>query len=135
MGKRKDRRVAVAGTDFDRSYVGTRHLLERLAAEFEVEADVFTAAGRGEWYARPSFVCHAFALRDSVGERAWGMTGRAADRHRGMLDMGAREPVEFARVVRDMRFASRRESVRGRTVEWRMQAILTMDTRIPLTRE
>ena len=66
MGTRKDKLVAVAGTDFDRSYAGTLHLLERLGAEFEVEAYVFTDVGRGDWYAHLPFTCHAFAWRGSV---------------------------------------------------------------------
>ena len=66
MGARKDKLVAVVGTDFDRSYTGTQHLLESLGAEFDVEAYVFTDVGRGGWYARLPFACHAVALRGSV---------------------------------------------------------------------
>ena len=66
MAPRKDQLVVVAGTDFDRSYAGTLHLLESLGAEFEVEAYVFTDVGRGGWYARLPFACHAFAWRGSV---------------------------------------------------------------------
>lgn len=66
MGARKDKLVVVAGTDFDRSYAGTLHLLESLGAEFEVEAYVFTDVGRGGWYARLPFACRAFAWRGSV---------------------------------------------------------------------
>ncbi len=68
MGKRRDKLVAVAGTDFDRSYAGTLHLLEGLNAEFDVEAYVFTDVGRGGWYARLPFPCRAFALRGSAWE-------------------------------------------------------------------
>ena len=66
MAPRKDKLVAVAGTDFDRSYAGTLHLLESLAAEFDVEAYVFTDVGRGGWYARRPFACRAFPFRGSV---------------------------------------------------------------------
>ena len=66
MAPRKDQLVAVAGTDFDRSYTGTLHLLESLAAEFDVEAHVFTDVGRGGWYARLPFACRAFPFRGSV---------------------------------------------------------------------
>lgn len=66
MAPRKDKLVAVAGTDFDRSYAGTLHLLESLAAEFEVEAHVFTDIGRGGWYDLRPFACRAFPLRGSV---------------------------------------------------------------------
>ncbi len=66
MAPRKDKLVAVIGTDFDRSYAGTLHLLESLAAEFDVEAYVFTDVGRGGWYARRPFACRAFPLRGSA---------------------------------------------------------------------
>lgn len=66
MAARKDTLVAVAGTDFDRSYAGTLHLLEHLAAEFDVEAYVFTDAGRVEGYARLPFACRAVALSGSI---------------------------------------------------------------------
>lgn len=66
MAARKDRLVAVVGTDFDRSYAGTLHLLEGLAAAFEVEAYVFTDAGRGAGYARLPFACRAFPFRGSL---------------------------------------------------------------------
>ncbi len=66
MAGRKEKLLAVAGTDFDRSYAGTQNLLEALGEVFEVEAYVFTDARRGGWYGRLPFRCHAFALRGSM---------------------------------------------------------------------
>ncbi|MGD9612722.1 MAG: glycosyltransferase [Kiritimatiellia bacterium] len=66
MRASKPKLVAVAGTDFDRSYTGTLHLLESLGAAFAVEAYVFTDVGRGAWYARLPFACRVFPFRGSV---------------------------------------------------------------------
>jgi hypothetical protein len=120
MARRKDKLVVVAGTDFDRSYAGTLHLLESLGAEFEVEAYVFTDAGGAG--GMPACRSPAVRLRGAVpsGRRCLKLTSKL---FRILSDSG----MLFARRVLITETAYLREAALAKTIKatgwsWRNSA-------------
>ena len=71
MDKKKEKLLAVIGSDFDRSYAGTQYLLERLGEHFDVSLYVLTRPQSRSWYDQLPFTCHVFPFWDTpwVGRR------------------------------------------------------------------
>ena len=71
MANQKPKLLAVAGTDFDRSYAGTQYLLEHLSAFFDVSLYVLTTSQSRPWYEQLPYTCHVFSVEDTrwIGRR------------------------------------------------------------------
>lgn len=70
---RKETLLVLAGTDFDSSYAGTKHLLDALAQEFRIVLYVYTFSGARSWYSQLPYCSHVLPLQ---GRAATGDPGR-----------------------------------------------------------